>query len=296
MVGAQVSVRFRACILVGMLGSAGAFVPVGPGLALRAPLATHQGPSVAGRRALGALVGARRDHSRLRGLRMGLFDDDEGEWINTNLIKAATAAGGTAKGPLGRLGSALQERPRGPQEPIRTSTSGATAYGVYAGLSCEGYGKGSQVGGTNNQASFAVNSLGNGIDLLGVFDGHGKAGGECSAFIAAEMARQLEVPHCAQGPAFLGSGHSCMRKILSACALGTADGTSRQGPCLRPCWIACSPAVFICGAALAAAALLPLQTRGPVDWGSADLAPPLCRRSARSWWQREQTPKRHGGL
>lgn len=123
---------------------------------------------------------------------MGLFDDDEGEWINTNLIKAATAAGGTAKGPLGRLGSALQERPRGPQEPIRTSTSGATAYGVYAGLSCEGYGKGSQVGGTNNQDSFAVNSLGNGIDLLGVFDGHGKAGGECSAFIAAEMARQLE--------------------------------------------------------------------------------------------------------
>ncbi|KAJ1482271.1 phosphatase 2C-like domain-containing protein [Baffinella frigidus] len=170
-------------------------------MALRRPGAFCR-PGVAAARGLGEPGSAGKARSQLRAPTMGLFDNDDAEWINSALVKqtgtkeTATRAGGSR--PPGRIGRVASgdtqraERPRGPKEPIRTTVEGQTAYGIYAGLSCEGYGKGSQVGGTNNQDSYALNSLGAGIDLLGVFDGHGKEGGKCSAFIAEEMARQLQ--------------------------------------------------------------------------------------------------------
>ena len=139
---------------------------------------------------------------------MGLLDSDDSEWINSALVKQSASKGtkAGARPRIGRVASGNAQLPRGPKEPIRTSVSGATAYGIYAGLSCEGYGKGSQVGGTNNQDMYALNSLGSGIDLLGVFDGHGQAGGECSAFIAEEMARQLQVLACHKSHPTLACG------------------------------------------------------------------------------------------
>jgi serine/threonine protein phosphatase PrpC len=49
-------------------------------------------------------------------------------------------------------------------------------------MSWEGRGKGTQVGGINNQDSIIASSLENSI-LFGVFDGHGEYGGEASSYL-----------------------------------------------------------------------------------------------------------------
>ena len=100
---------------------------------------------------------------------------DEDEWFNP---------GAVAK--LARSAPAIPKRPPTISAPAPFLLEGVLEWGYYAGMSWEGRGKGTQVGGINNQDSIIASSLDNSI-LFGVFDGHGEYGGEASQFLTETL-------------------------------------------------------------------------------------------------------------
>ena len=99
---------------------------------------------------------------------------EEDEWFNP---------GAVAK--LARSAPVQQKRTPTPVAPP-VLLEGVLEWGYYAGMSWEGRGKGTQVGGINNQDSIIASSLDYSI-LFGVFDGHGEYGGEASTFITQTL-------------------------------------------------------------------------------------------------------------
>jgi len=128
----------------------------------------------------GVGLGALSTHSRqgrAPALRRGaaLMMSDEDEWFNP---------GAVAK--LARSAPVTPRRPPTPVAPAPVLLEGVLDWGYYAGMSWEGRGKGTQVGGINNQDSIIASSLDNSI-LFGVFDGHGEYGGEASSTIVENL-------------------------------------------------------------------------------------------------------------
>lgn len=106
----------------------------------------------------------------LRSVRMAA---DEDEWFNPAAV-ANLQTQRSAPIPTKRKPTPVASAP--------VLLEGTLEWGYYAGMSWEGRGKGTQVGGINNQDSIIASSLENSI-LFGVFDGHGEYGGEASSYL-----------------------------------------------------------------------------------------------------------------
>jgi len=101
--------------------------------------------------------------------------DGGDEWFNP---------GAVAK--LARTAPTTSKRKPTPLSPEPALLEGVLEWGYYAGMSWEGRGKGTQVGGINNQDSIIASSLESSI-LFGVFDGHGEYGGEASTYMTQTL-------------------------------------------------------------------------------------------------------------
>ena len=116
-----------------------------------------------------------RSPARRRGAATRMMADKEDEWFNPGAVaKLARSAPVTAR------------RTPTPVAPAPVLLEGVLDWGYYAGMSWEGRGKGTQVGGINNQDSIIASSLDNSI-LFGVFDGHGEYGREASSAIVDNL-------------------------------------------------------------------------------------------------------------
>jgi len=104
-----------------------------------------------------------------------MMAEEDDEWFNP---------GAVAK--LARTAPTTPRRTPTPLAPEPVLLEGVLEWGYYAGMSWEGRGKGTQVGGINNQDSIIASSLDSSI-LFGVFDGHGEYGGEASTYMTQTL-------------------------------------------------------------------------------------------------------------
>lgn len=114
-------------------------------------------------------------HRRRTASVLSMMAEDEDEWFNP---------GAVAK--LARSAPVVPKRTPIIEAPAPTLLEGVLEWGYYAGMSWEGRGKGTQVGGINNQDSIIASSLEESI-LFGVFDGHGEYGGEASNYVVETL-------------------------------------------------------------------------------------------------------------
>ena len=110
--------------------------------------------------------GIHRRGSVLQQARLRMMAED-GEWFNP--------------GAVARLARSAPSIPKPRAAPVMAPVllEGVLEWGYYAGMSWEGRGKGTQVGGIVNQDAIIASSL-DASTLFSVFDGHGEYGGEAS--------------------------------------------------------------------------------------------------------------------